>query len=367
MLEHERYMKRAIELAERGLGSTSPNPAVGCVIINNGGVVGEGWHEYAGGPHAEVNALNAAGRAAYGAIMYVTLEPCNIHGKTPPCTAAIIEAGINTVIVAAGDPNPAVNGRGISELRNAGIKVETGVMAAEAELMNEAYNKYITIGLPFVLMKVAMSADGRIATKTGSSRWITGEDSRRRVHLMRSRADALITGIGTIIADNPRLDARVDGTLPHQPTRVIVDGRGRIPVDSVVIASANETATIVATTDMMSVEKSQQLAAEGAEVLVVPKTDDRIDLSKLLRELGQRGICSVMLEAGSALSSAFITEKLPDKYVFFMAPKLIGGDAAMGFYGGRGIEDINEATALEFRTVEKVGEDIMIEAYPKEK
>lgn len=365
MIEHERYMKRAIELAERGLGSTSPNPAVGCVIINNGGIVGEGWHEYAGGPHAEANALKAAGRAAYGGAMYVTLEPCNIHGKTPPCTKAIIEAGINLVIVGTGDPNPSVNGRGIAELRNAGLKVETGVMAEQIEKMNEAYNKHITTGLPFVTMKVAMSADGRIATKTGSSRWITGEEARARVHLMRSRSDAVMTGIGTIVADNPRLDARLDNPQAHQPVRVVIDGQGRIPADAVVVTSANETTTIIATTDMMSLEKSQLLAAAGAEVMVVPKTSGRIDLSKLLRELGQRGICSVILEAGSALSSAFISEGLPDKYVFFMAPKLIGGDAALGFYGGSGIDDISEAAQLEFTTVEKVGGDIMIEAYPK--
>lgn len=365
MIEHERFMKRALELAERGLGSTSPNPAVGCVIVNGGGIVGEGWHEYAGGPHAEVNALKAAGKAAYGADMYVTLEPCNIHGKTPPCTKAIIEAGINRVIVAAGDPNPAVNGAGITDLRAAGLKVETGVLASISEKMNEAYNKHIVSGLPFVTMKVAMSADGRIATKTGSSRWITGEAARRRVHLLRSRSDAVLTGIGTVIADNPRLDARLDGAPVHQPVRVIVDGQGRIPEDAVVVTSAKETPTIIATTDMMSLDKSQKLSDAGAEVVIVAKTDGRIDIEKLLAELGARGICSILLEAGSALSSAFITERLPDKYIFFMAPKLIGGDAALGFYGGRGIEDISEAVALDFGEIEKVGEDIMIEAYPK--
>jgi diaminohydroxyphosphoribosylaminopyrimidine deaminase / 5-amino-6-(5-phosphoribosylamino)uracil reductase len=365
VIEHERFMRRALELAERGLGSTSPNPAVGCVIVNNGGIVGEGWHEYAGGPHAEVNALKAAGQAAYGGSIYVTLEPCNILGKTPPCTKAIIEAGLNTVIVGAGDPNPAVNGRGVSELRGAGLKVETGVFAADAAKMNEAYNKHIVTGEPFVTMKVAMSADGRIATKTGSSRWITGEESRRLVHLMRSRSDAVLTGIGTIIADNPRLDARIEGAPVHQPTRIVIDAQGRIPADSLVVAGAGETATIVATTDAMSLEKSQSLADSGAEVMVVPKVNGRIDLKKLLRELGSRGICSILLEAGSALSSAFITGKIPDKYVFFMAPKLIGGDAALGFYGGNGISEMSEAAQLEFAEIEKVGEDIMIEAYPK--
>jgi diaminohydroxyphosphoribosylaminopyrimidine deaminase/5-amino-6-(5-phosphoribosylamino)uracil reductase len=362
--EDERFMRRALELAARGLGQTSPNPAVGAVVVQSGGIVGEGWHEYAGGPHAEVNALRAAGKSAYGATMYVTLEPCNTQGRTPPCTNAIVEAGIAKVAVGTTDPNPQVSGRGILALRAAGIAVEEGPLRDEIRLLNEAYNKHIVTGMPFVTLKLAMSLDGKIATKTGSSRWITGEAARERAHRLRSVNDVVLTGMGTILADNPRLDVRLEGYRGRQPARVVVDGRGRVPADALVVESAGETPTIIATTDLMSLEKSQALADAGAEVMVVPRVEERIDLKRLLRDLGQRGFNSIMIEAGAALATAFITEELVDKYVFFIAPKLIGGTAALGFYGGIGVEDIKDARGLRFANCETVGDDIMIEAYP---
>ncbi len=365
MAEHDRFMQRAIELGGRGLGQTSPNPAVGAVIVQSGGIVGEGWHQYAGGPHAEVNALQAAGQAAYGGTMYVSLEPCNTHGRTPPCTDAIVKAGINRVIFGTLDPNPAVSGRGVLALRAAGVTVEEGPLTDEAKRLNEAYNKYITSGLPFVTLKTAMSLDGRIATKTGSSRWITGEPARNRVHTLRSVNDVVLTGIGTVLADDPRLDVRLDGYNGHQPVRVVVDGKGRIPASALVIQGAPEQTTIIATTDLMSLDASQKLSAAGAEIMVVPRHGERIDLQRLLRELGQRGMVSIMVEGGAALTTAFITEGLVDKYVFFIAPKLIGGTAALGFYGGVGVEDIKDARGLRFETCQTVGEDIMIEAYPQ--
>ncbi len=366
MAEHDKFMQRAIELAARGLGQTSPNPAVGALVVQAGGIVGEGWHEYAGGPHAEVNALRAAGQAAYGGTLYVSLEPCNTQGRTPPCTDAIVKAGINRVIIGTLDPNPAVSGRGVLALRAAGVTVDEGPLAAEAAQLNEAYNKYIVSGLPFVTLKTAMSLDGRIATKTGSSRWITGEPARAKAHGIRSINDAVLTGIGTVLADDPRLDVRLDGYTGHQPVRIVVDGKGRIPASALVIQGAPKQTTIIATTDLMSLDASQKLSEAGAEIMVVPRHGDRIDLQRLLRELGQRGLVSIMVEGGAALTTAFITEGLVDKYVFFVAPKLIGGTAALGFYGGVGVEDIEDARGLRFDTCENIGDDIMIEAYPLE-
>jgi diaminohydroxyphosphoribosylaminopyrimidine deaminase/5-amino-6-(5-phosphoribosylamino)uracil reductase len=357
-------MRRTIELAKRGRGMTSPNPAVGAVIVQNGGIVGEGWHEYAGGPHAEVNALKAAGRSAYGGAMYVSLEPCNTYGRTPPCTQAIIDAGLNVVIVGAMDPNPSVSGRGVTAIRAAGIEVIEGPFKDEITKMNEGYNKHVTSGLPFITMKTAVSLDGKTATKTGSSRWITSEAARERVHAMRGESDSVMTGIGTVIADNPRLDVRLDNFKGKQPTRVIIDGQGKIPEDALVVRSAKDVPTVVATTDLMSLEKSQKLSDAGVEVVMIPRVNERIDLNKLLRELGSRNMCSVLLEAGQALATAFITEGLIDKYVFFIAPKLIGGVAAPGVFGGPGIEDINDCSRLKITDCEMVGGDLMIEAYP---
>lgn len=366
MSEHDRFMRRAIELAKRGKGMTSPNPAVGAVIVQNGGIAGEGWHEYAGGPHAEVNAIKAAGRAAYGSAMYVTLEPCNTFGKTPPCTQAIIEAGVNKVVIGAFDPNPAVSGRGAAALRAAGIEVEEGPFKEEITGLNEGYNKHVISGLPFVTMKTAMSLDGKIATRTGSSRWITSEPARELVHAMRAASDAVMTGIGTVVADNPRLDVRLEGFKGAQPVRIIVDGQGKIPEDALVVTSAGETSTIVATTDLMSVDKSQRLSDAGVEVVMVPRINGRIDLNRLLRELGSRGMCSVLLEAGAALATAFISEGLMDKYVIFIAPKLIGGETAPGFMGGPGMDDVGQAIKLKFADFKQVGEDLYIEAYPSQ-
>jgi diaminohydroxyphosphoribosylaminopyrimidine deaminase/5-amino-6-(5-phosphoribosylamino)uracil reductase len=343
---------------------TSPNPAVGAVIVQNGGIAGEGWHEYAGGPHAEVNAIKAAGRASYGSTMYVTLEPCNIYGKTPPCTQAVIEAGINKVVVGAFDPNPAVSGRGATALRAAGVEVEEGPFKQEINDFNEAYNKHVVTGLPFVTMKTAMSLDGKIATGTGSSRWITSEPARELVHKMRGESDIVMTGVGTVVADNPRLDVRLDGFKGTQPVRLIIDGQGKIPEDALVVTSAKETLTIVATTDLISLDKSQRLSDAGVEVLRVPRINGRIDINRLLRELGSRGTCSVLLEAGAALATAFISEGLVDKYVIFIAPKLIGGETAPGPFGGPGIEDVGQAIKLRFAGVEQVGEDLCVEAYP---
>lgn len=364
MSEHDRFMRRAIELARRGKGMTCPNPAVGAVVVQNGSIIGEGWHEYAGGPHAEINAMKAAGRGAYAGTLYVTLEPCNSFGKTPPCTQAIIETGLNKVIVGATDPNPAVRGRGIRALRGAGIEVEDGPFKEEITKLNEDYNKHIETGRPFVTMKAAMSLDGKIATKTGSSRWITSESARERVHVLRGESNVVMTGIGTILADNPRLDVRLDDFKGTPPIRIVIDGQGRIPTDSLVVSTAGEIATIVATTELMSLAKSQSLSEAGVEVMMVARVNGRMDLNRLLRELGSRGLCSVLLEAGSALTTAFITEGLVDKYIFFIAPKLIGGDAAPGVFGGKGIEDIKEALRLTFSDYEQVGEDLYVEAYP---
>ncbi|MDI6822166.1 MAG: bifunctional diaminohydroxyphosphoribosylaminopyrimidine deaminase/5-amino-6-(5-phosphoribosylamino)uracil reductase RibD [Actinomycetota bacterium] len=361
---HGQYMRRAIELAEKGRGRTSPNPLVGAVIVKDGAIVGEGFHTRAGEPHAEINALNEAQEEAKGATMYITLEPCCIYGRTSPCTEAIIESGISRVIVGLIDPNPKVCGRGIEQLKLKGIDVEVGILSQEIAHQNEIYIKYITTGLPFVLMKVAMSMDGKITAKRGSATRITSEKSRKEVHRLRGEYDSIMVGIGTVLLDNPLLTVRLQGGETHNPIRIIIDSKARIPLDSKIVKTASEIPTILAVANADE-EKIQTLRQYGVEVLPVPRKDGRVDLVKLMKELGEREITSVLLEGGSLLSASAIKAGIVDKFLFFIAPKLIGGDDTPGVIGGESIEAIDQAPNLKITDVKRVGEDLMIEAYPK--
>lgn len=362
MASHEQYMRRAIELAEKGRGKTNPNPMVGAVIVKDGAVVGEGYHEKAGRPHAEVNALRAAGEKAKGATMYVTLEPCPTQGRTPPCTEAIITAGLDEVLVGLTDPNPQVSGRGVDQLRKAGIKVSTNILVDEIKRQNEAYRKYITTSRPFVLVKIAMSLDGKVATKTGESRWISGEKSRLIVHRLRNEYDAAMVGIGTVLKDNPRLDVRLKKGEAKQPLRVVVDSQGRTPPNSWLVQLASGIPTIVATTQKMPVKKMTTLAKSQVEVLVLPEKDGLVDLSELLAELGRRQMVSVMVEGGPTLNTALIKQGLVDKLLFFISPKIIGRDG-LNFFAEAGGEQLKEAINLTLGGMTKIGEDLVVEAY----
>lgn len=356
----EAYMERALELAERARGRTSPNPMVGSVIVKDGEVVGEGYHEKAGLPHAEINALRQAGEKAAGATMYVTLEPCNFQGRTPPCTDAIISAGIKNLVVSAEDPNPKVAGKGIAVLKEAGVVVSRGLLKDKATAINEAYNKHITTGLPFVTVKAAVSLDGKIATKTGSSRWITGEESRKRVHVMRAENDVILTGSGTVNADNPSLTARLDDRDVKQPVRVILDSDGSIDENSYVIATADEIQTIIFATENITLAAKERLEGLGIEVIVTKSENGRVPIKKVLVELGRRGIVSVVVEAGKSLTTAIVESQMFDKLVLFVAPILIGGEDAPSFFAGTGADDVKDAMRLNLSDVRRVGNDVMI-------
>ena len=359
----EQYMREALALARKGRGRTSPNPVVGSVIVKDGIIVGRGWHQKAGTAHAEVHALQDAGAAAASATLYVTLEPCCHHGKTGPCTEAILAAGISQVVVAMGDPNPLVAGCGIEILRKHDVSVETGVLAEEAANLNAPFIKWITCTMPFDTMKNGISLDGKIATSTGNSRWITGAESRLEVHRMRDTSDAIITGIGTVLADDPELTTR----LPEggkSPVRVVVDRLARTPLTAKLI-NDKKAPTIIAVSPNAPQERILKLEALGVEILIVPELDARLDLGVLLRKLGQRCLTNVMVEAGGTLNSSFLFGNFVDKVVMFVAPKIIGGTGAPGPYGGAGSDLLSEAVELEDLIVSRLGEDLMIEGYVK--
>ncbi len=353
------HMARAIELARGAEGRVSPNPPVGAVLVRDGVTVGEGATQPPGGPHAEAVALAQAGAGAKGAELYVTLEPCAHHGRTPPCTDALIAAGIERVHVAALDPAPHTDGRGVAALEGAGITVTVEGSAAATELV-EAFAKHVRTGLPFVTAKFAMSLDGKLATRTGDARWISGEGSRRRAHELRARADAVMVGIGTALADDPRLTARdVEHPPETQPLRVVVDSAGRLPADAAMLGEQG--ATLVA---MASAGRADALAEAGAEVVVLPGAGGRVDLGGLLAALGARGIVSVLVEGGAELLGALFDGRHVDKVVAFVAPVVIGGADAPSAVGGRGPERIADALRLRGVRYEPVDGDLMVVGYP---
>ena len=359
--EHEKYMKRAIALARRGVGRTAPNPAVGCVIVRDGVIVGEGWHKIAGGPHAEVEALLQAGDAARNGDVYVTLEPCAHYGKTPPCAGALISSGVKRVFAAMVDPNPKVSGRGVDALRAAGIQVMTGLMERESRLLNEPFIKHVTTGLPFVILKSAMTLDGKTATSSGDSRWISNEGSRRYVHRLRSLVDAVMVGGGTVNTDDPQLTSRI--ARGRDPLRVVVDSRLGIHLDSRLLHLRSSARTLIATLAGTS-PKADKIRSYGAKIIPCREKEGRVDLGDLLAVLGGRGIQSILLEGGGTLAGEALRLGLIDKFLLFYAPKLVGGDGR-GLFAGPGAALMADAIPLYNLKLRKFGDDILLVGYPE--
>ena len=371
------YMKQALALACRALGTTSPNPAVGAVIVRDGEVVGKGFTLPPGQAHAEVVALLQAGERASGAAIYVTLEPCCVHGRTPPCTQAIISAGIAEAYVAVKDPNPKVMGRGLAELEAAGVRVHLGEDEGASKTLYEGFAKHIRTGLPFVTAKFAMSLDGKIATHTGDSRWITGEETRGRAHTIRKASDAILIGVHTVLKDDPRLTARDDtgDPLPHQPLRVIFDSDARTPVEAKLLQEPGQ--TIVATTETAVAstaadkEKSQRidrLQKAGVEVVKLqPSPDGKVDPKLVMELLGTRGVVNVLAEGGGALLGSLFDAGLVDKVVAFIAPAIIGGNASPSPVEGKGNAAMSQVMSLAGVKIEPIGNDILVQGYPSQK
>lgn len=362
---NEKYMRRALELARMARGRTSPNPMVGAVIVKNGEIVGEGWHQMAGTPHAEIHALRQAGSQATEAEIYVTLEPCCHKGRTGPCTEALVRAGIAKVYIAMTDPNPKVAGKGIEFLRSKGIEVITGVLTSEAAELNAAFIKWISCGLPFVILKSGMSLDGKIATTTGDSKWITGPEARHQVHQIRDSVDVILTGIGTVLADNPELTTR----LPeggHNPVRVVLDRMARIPLTSKIL-NDNASPVVIFVSKDADENRLKAIQEKGAEVVPIATCSSGIDLHAVLRQIGQRGYSSILVEAGSTLNSTFLSENLIDRMVLFFAPRIIGGSLAPGAFGGDGIASLSDSVELEDIEITSVGADLMINGYVKQR
>ncbi len=359
-VDDERFMRIALGLARKGEGETNPNPIVGAVVVKDGHIVGEGDHHSFGGPHAEVFALDEAGDAARGATLYVTLEPCSHHGKTPPCTERIIAAKIARVIIACRDPNPLVDGHGIEKMRAAGIEVTEGVLEEEARRANEIFFKFITTGRPFVQLKLAESLDGKIATRTGDAKWISGADSRAEVHRLRRRFAAVLVGVGTVVSDDPRLTVR--HVVGRDPLRIVLDGRGRIPLAATLLREEGRTIVVTAT---MAREKEEALLSLGTEVWRPPGNEGNIDLSAFLQRLGEENIDSLLVEGGGETAAAFLEASLVDKVAFFIAPILIGGRDAIPTIGGAGAEQVSEALHLKRVEIERIGEDLLVTGYPE--
>lgn len=361
-------IKIALTLAKRGIGKTSPNPAVGAVIVKSGKIVGRGYHKKAGLAHAELNALKQAGANAKGADMYVTLEPCNHFGKTPPCTDAVIKAGIKRVFIGMKDPNPLVAGKGIKRLRHAGIYAEAGILESECKLINEAYIKHVTTKTPFVTLKLASTMDGRIAASTGESKWITGENARKAAHKMRAEADAVMVGIGTILKDNPELTVRL--VKGRNPIRIVADSRLSIPLNARVL-NPEKGGIIIATIKETSqkpeirsqkYKKTKRLKDKGAEVLALRSKNGMVDLKTLMKELGKREITNLVIEGGSTLAASAIKQGVVDKVAIFLAPKLLGKEG-LPMIGELGIKRLADAIHLNKLKYKKMGEDILVEGY----
>jgi diaminohydroxyphosphoribosylaminopyrimidine deaminase/5-amino-6-(5-phosphoribosylamino)uracil reductase len=362
----EQFMQEALALAAQARGRTSPNPMVGSIVVKDGRVVGRGSHIKAGAPHGEVVALEDAGVQAKGATLYITLEPCCHYGggkRTPPCTRAIIAAGIRRVVAAMRDPNPLVSGQGLEELRQAGIAVKLSVLETEAAALNEVFIKYITTKRPFVLLKVAASLDGKIATVTGESRWITNERSRLLVHQLRDQVDAVMVGINTVLRDDPLLTTRLPGGGGRDPMRIVVDTHLRIPCEARLLAASATACTLIATSPAAPTDKRLQLEGAGAKILVVEGDGPGIPLGPLMDQLGAMQVTSILLEGGGELHCSALRAGIVDKVLYFLAPKLIGGRSAPMAIGGQGFARLEEAVSLERMQVRQLDGDLLIEGY----
>lgn len=348
-------MQRALALAALGRGAVEPNPLVGALVVRDGQLVGEGWHQGYGKAHAEVNALAAAGAAARGATLYVTLEPCCHHGKTPPCTEAVLHAGIRRVVAAMEDPFPQVSGQGAAHLRAAGLEVEIGLGEAEARWLNAPYLKLLTTGTPYVHAKWAMTLDGKIATRSGDSKWISGPASRERAHVLRGRMDAILVGIDTVLADDPLLTARPPG--PRTPMRIVLDSRGRMPAASQLARTARESPVLVATL------AGQEPNLPGCEVLVLPPASGRVSVPALLTELGKRRVTNLLVEGGAEVHGSFRDAAAVDEVHVFLAPKLIGGITARSPLSGQGADRLADALPVAAWEVEQLEPDVYVHGW----
>ena len=356
-------MRRALELAGKAVGRTSPNPMVGAVIVKNGRFIAEGYHKKAGRPHGEIEALRKAGKRARGAQMFVNLEPCCHQGRTPPCADAIIESGIKEVFVGMRDPNPRVAGKGIRQLKRAGITVHSGILKSKCQRLNEVFVKYIQTGRPFVTLKSALSLDGKIATATGESQWITGPEARERVHRMRDQVDAILVGAGTVLKDNPRLTTRLKKGKGHNPARVILDAKAEIPLNARVFHHASRDRVVYVTTSKASAVRVNRLKDRGIEIQVISEKNSHIPLIKLVKLLGGMEIVSVLLEGGSGVNASALKAGIVDKAVLFLAPLIIGGESTPGVVGGPGIKRLKQALPIKNLAVTPVGADWMVEGY----
>jgi len=355
------YMERALNLAAKAKGLVSPNPMVGAVLVNDDQIVGEGFHKKAGEAHAEVLCLQEAGQLAKNATLYVTLEPCSHYGKTPPCTEAIIRAGVSNVVIAMEDPNPLVAGRGIKFLKDQGIKVVTGVMEEQARALNQVFIKYITTQKPFVAVKLASTLDGKLATKTGDSKWITGSMAREYVHQLRSEYDSIMVGINTVLADDPSLNCRIDSPNRRDPIRIVLDSNLRIPLDAKIINSS-PTAPLIVFTTADNQEKIKELTEKGVEV-IEQKRETRLTIDFVMTELAQRQISSVFVEGGSDVIWSCFQEGFVDKYYMFIAPKIVGGKEAVPLIGGDGIEIMDNAIKMKWQETRFLGDDLLLICY----
>ncbi|KXZ40658.1 diaminohydroxyphosphoribosylaminopyrimidine deaminase [Alkalithermobacter thermoalcaliphilus JW-YL-7 = DSM 7308] len=357
-----KYMKKALSLAKLGIGYTNPNPLVGAVIVKDGQIIGQGYHKHYGYDHAEIDAIKNSYSDLKGSTMYVNLEPCSHFGKTPPCVYEIVKKGISKVVIGMVDPNPLVSGNGIKILKENNIEVVVGVLEDEAKKLNEIFIKYITTNIPFCILKTAMTLDGKIASKTGDSKWISNDISRKYVHHLRHKVSAIMVGVNTVILDNPYLTTRLNKRSKN-PIRIIVDTYCKTPLDSNVLS--DESKTIIATTNLALDENIEKLKQKGAEIIITPAKDDKVDLSFLMKELGKRKIDSILLEGGSTLNYTALNENLVDKVISFVSAKIIGGTLAKTPVGGLGKDYIKDAIELENVTVSMFDNDIMIQAYPK--
>jgi diaminohydroxyphosphoribosylaminopyrimidine deaminase/5-amino-6-(5-phosphoribosylamino)uracil reductase len=363
---HENFMRAALGFARKGVGKTSPNPAVGAVIVRKGQVVAAGFHRKAGAPHAEVEALNRlGGKAKPGDTLYVTLEPCNHFGRTPPCTQAILEKGVRKVVVGMKDPNPQVTGGGCEVLSAQGVEVVTGILEEECRRLNEWFVTYVTKGRPFVIAKTAMTLDGWTATSKGHSKWVTNERSREWVHRLRNQVDGILVGVGTVMADDPLLTTRLGKGRGRDPVRIIVDTNLRIPVNARVLGHVKGPETLIAVSEDIAGRRLKRFERKDVSLLMCPEKEGRIDLRALMDMLGKRSITSVLLEGGATLMGAMIREKLVDKFCIFKAPKILGANDGRPMALGKGPSRMDQSILLKDVQVRRFGEDLLITGYPE--
>jgi diaminohydroxyphosphoribosylaminopyrimidine deaminase / 5-amino-6-(5-phosphoribosylamino)uracil reductase len=363
---HRRFMTLALRLAAKSRGKTSPNPMVGALVVKNDRIVGRGYHQGPGHPHAEILALMQAGRRAKGATLYVTLEPCcHLFKRTPPCVPAVVQSGVRQVVVAMTDPNPMVKGRGIAALRRVGIMVTTGIAQEEAEQLNRAYLHWMTTGRPYVILKAGMTLDGKVATAKGESRWITGPRARQAAHRLRSQVDAVVVGVGTVLKDNPALTARLSDRplklASRQPLRVVLDSRLRTPPAATVCAKQDRAKTLIATTSRASRSRRRPFEQAGVEVVSLSTKDGRVSLPALMTLLGKRGITSVLIEGGSTVNATVLREKLVNHVLLYLAPTLLGGQDAKAMIGDHSPKSLDQAIPLRHVMVRRIGKDLVVE------